>query len=147
MANAEPKEWVCSVYAISDGIGNMKFGVAKNVPSRMKSLQTGNAHPLQLLFVVECCSSNRWVAASVAHRLEWSIHKNLSQFRMAGEWFAIDYHGALEHMEACVEHVSSMPWGQCDNVRLDGVFIERREPDHIWYWPTNDAHARGLIGE
>lgn len=66
---------------------------------------------------------------------------------MAGEWFAISYHAAYAAVECCMDQVASMPWQESDNVRLDGVFVYREEKDHIWYWPTNDAHARGLISE
>ena len=147
MARDCDREWACSVYAISDGIGNVKFGVAKNVQSRLKSLQTGNAHPLQLLFVVDCVSTNRWQAALVAHALEREIHEWSEGSRMSGEWFAIDYHAAYDAVNFCMEQVAVMPWQDSDNVRIDGVFVYREEKDHIWYWPTNDVHARGLISE
>jgi len=136
--------WTCDVYCISDGHGNMKFGVAKNISSRMKCLQVGNAHPLQLLFSVRCWSGARYEVASVAHLVEHHIHRQLSSFRMTGEWFAVDYHHAQDQMEQSSDAISTHPWAVKHGVEIDGVFVEKSEHEHIWYWPTSDVHERGL---
>jgi hypothetical protein len=70
--------WTCSVYAISDGCGNVKFGVAKNVECRIRTMQTGNAHPLQLLFECVCESElSERKACSSAYCIEHNVHQLL----------------------------------------------------------------------
>lgn len=137
--------WTCDVYAISDGLGNVKFGVAKDIASRLKGLQCGNAHPLQLLFSIRCSNLTGREVSSVAHLVENNIHRALAPQRMTGEWFAIDYYAALAQMEQSIEDTMMHPWPERYGVEIDGVFIEKPEDQHIWYWPTNDAHARGII--
>lgn len=142
---SEKTVYVCSVYAISDGHGNMKIGVAKDVPSRMKALQIGNAHPLQLLFEVECLSFFPRNAASCAYRIEHWLHAWLDSKRMTGEWFAVDYEDALHEMTELVATEAAKLTADGMLVTIEGPIVHIAEHEHIWYWPTSDVHQRGLV--
>lgn len=142
---AEKTIYVCSVYAISDGHGNMKIGVAKDIANRMKTLQIGNAHPLQLLFEIECLSFLPRYAASCAYRIERWLHIWLEKKRMTGEWFAVDYEDALNQMTALVNTESAKLISDQMRVTIEGPIVHIAEHEHIWYWPTSDVHQRGLV--
>jgi hypothetical protein len=137
--------WQCSVYAISDGHGNMKFGVAKDIQKRMRMLQTGNAHPLQLLFEVQCFCHIALEAAWGAHQVETDIHKRLKERRMTGEWFAVDYEDALQAMTESSVHCSLFSRIKRLQIEIDDVIVHVREHEHCWYWPTSDVYQRGLV--
>ena len=142
---AEKKVYVCSVYAISDGHGNMKIGVAKDIQSRMKALQVGNAHPLQLLFEIECLSFSPRDAASCAYRIEHWLHAWLDSTRMTGEWFAVDYDDALDQMTEVVSTEAAKLIFEQMRVTVEGPVVHIHEHEHIWYWPTSDVYQRGLV--
>lgn len=136
--------WTCSVYAISDGHGNVKFGVAKIPEKRMKEMQTGNAHPLQLLFECVCESLNsERSAVSGAYKIEHWIHEELAAKRMTGEWFAVDYQEAYEWMTHVVDWFNESRYSH--DVDAHDVHIHTTEEQHIWYWPTSDVYERGLV--
>lgn len=80
-----------SVYVISDGAGHIKIGVAKDVKSRIKTLQCGNPNNLtiEFLFYTEGAKYSDY-------DLEHALHKHFKQYRMrnnnneASEWFYDD---------------------------------------------------------
>ncbi len=143
--------WTCSVYAISDGCGNVKFGVAKNVEGRIKTMQTGNAHPLQLLFECVCESElSERKACSSAYCIEHNVHELLGLKRMTGEWFAVNYHEAYASLKSIADWFRQ--WSKHDHVRqwyggvtTHPVHVHTNEENHIWYWPTSDVYERGLV--
>jgi hypothetical protein len=137
-----------SVYAISDGIGNVKFGIAQSIQDRKKLLQTGNAHPLQVLFEVVCQkpgSTRDWRSCqSAAYCIESCIHRWLKQEgrQMTGEWFSVGYHEALDVLsQASTINVGRMGHylDNC-NVEILGPFVLIEEQDHI-YWPIAKHYA------
>ena len=71
------------VYAIGDGHGNVKIGVANDIKHRMRTLQTGNASRLYLVAYVPFKSRYD------ADRLEATAHATEGLDRRCGEWFAI----------------------------------------------------------
>ena len=137
--------WHCSCYAISDGTGNVKIGVAKNIERRMKAIQTGNAHPLQLLFEVECCSRSSRESASAAYAVEHAAHKELHDKRMYGEWFAVEYIDCYYALEQAIDTVAQLWWFEKYEIDTSTVLIHTAEQNHIWYWPTSDVLQRGLV--
>jgi len=143
--------WTCSVYAISDGCGNVKFGVAKNVEVRMKTMQTGNAHPLQLLFECVCESArSERRACSAAYYIEHAIHDELFLRRMTGEWFAVDYAQAYWQLDSAAELFRTVSKQErlaefYGGVVAHSVHVHTSEERHIWYWPTSDVYERGLV--
>jgi len=64
------------IYAIRAGEA-IKFGVAKNPAQRLKELQTGCPHKLELVAVMD-----------LPHENERLMHEYLSEHRLVGEWFA-----------------------------------------------------------
>ena len=56
-----------------------KIGWSKNIPKRLKELQTGNGFELKLY---KCISTND-------RTLETTIHQSLSLYRKQGEWFEL----------------------------------------------------------
>jgi hypothetical protein len=136
--------WTCSVYAVSDGHGNVKVGVARRVDRRIEQMQTGNAHPLQLLF--ECVIESPWAdrfASAAAYRVEHWIHEALSDKRMTGEWFAVDYHEVLGEMEHVIDWFRNSELSS--SLAVHDLHVHTYEKDHIWYWPTSDVEERGLL--
>lgn len=70
------------VYLIRCGSrGPIKIGIAKNVESRLSSLQTANPYELSLIAKVKCDSRRH------ALEMETRLHKVFSQKRIRGEWF------------------------------------------------------------
>jgi len=66
-----------SVYFIQAGEdGPIKIGHTSNVPSRLKSLQTGHAAKLKVLGQ---CEGDK--------KLEKSLHHKFAEHRLTGEWF------------------------------------------------------------
>jgi hypothetical protein len=110
-------EWAayqrCCVYAISDGVGNVKIGVAAHPIARRDSLQCGNAFPLQVLFHFWCrCRAD-------AIKSEKRIHGRLHDLRISerSEWFRLCWGDAYASM--CRES--------------EDVVVSTREVDHIWW--------------
>lgn len=71
------------VYAIGDGHGNVKLGVADDVGKRIRQLQTGNPSRLYLvafLTLYRRCD---------ADRIEREAHRANATERKAGEWFSL----------------------------------------------------------
>jgi hypothetical protein len=134
--------YIWSVYAISDGIGNVKFGIAQRINDRKKLLQTGNANPLQVLFEVVCQKPGKtkdWQSCqSAAYAIESCIHRWLKneQRHVSGEWFSVSYQEALD----VLTQASAINMGRLGyyvescNVEVVGPFVLIEEQDHI-YWP------------
>ena len=90
----------CSfVYAIGDGHGHVKIGVADNVEKRLGQLQTGNPHRLYLIAYLPL--PNRFDA----DRVERTAHGGEDLERLCGEWFRMSdfcaFEVLLEAAEAC----------------------------------------------
>lgn len=62
----------------SDGF--YKIGVSGAPMGRIRELQTGNPHKINL--IASCKTDN-------AHGAEWFIHRVLSKFNIHGEWFKL----------------------------------------------------------
>lgn len=60
---------------------HIKIGVSNNPIKRLKSLQTGNSHQLQLV---------KAISATAPRRVETSLHHQFRHYRQAGEWFVLD---------------------------------------------------------
>lgn len=142
---SERQMWQCSVYAVSDGTGNIKIGVAKDIAARMKSIQTGNPHTLQLLFEVVCVSPFRRDVSLGAHKIEHEAHRQLAHKRMSGEWFALDYHEALSELQHAMAVAEEHPVFDRYQISVDEFVVHTQERDHVWYWPTSDVYERGLV--
>lgn len=82
-----------SVYFISNG-AYVKIGVASNPKKRLKALQTGNPHKLELLRVIKG-----------GHAEEAALHAHFAHLRVNGEWFK--YHSEMLHIEPRVVANSS----------------------------------------
>ncbi len=79
----------CYVYIIAhafdDGArGPVKIGVASDPAERLKALQTGNPHPLNLY------SSYAVPDQSIALEIEKAFHAVNDDLRLMGEWFNIE---------------------------------------------------------
>lgn len=74
---------VCWVYFVQQGDrGSIKIGVADNIERRIKGLQTGSPHKLNLLARIGCGGRKQ------AYDLENQLHRRFSSYRLEGEWFA-----------------------------------------------------------
>lgn len=81
------------VYVISAGQDQQKIGRAKNVKSRLSSLQTGCPGVLKLAYAAE--TSLEWLA-------EQHVHKALADKRLRGEWFLVGVPEAIAAVDAAV---------------------------------------------
>lgn len=71
------------VYAIADGHGNVKIGVAEDIHKRIRQLQTGNPNRLYLIAFLRLCSRHQ------ADRIERYAHSDNAEDRVNGEWFSM----------------------------------------------------------
>lgn len=90
----------CFVYAVGDGHGNTKIGVAKDISSRIGQLQTGNASRLYLIAYADL--NDRFDA----DRVESWCHQELSEWRKCGEWFSVFDDSAVETLMQCLDALS-----------------------------------------
>jgi len=73
------------VYFIQSGTERkapIKIGVAKNIERRLNALQTANPEKLTVIASIKC--SNRLEA----YNIESYLHRQLSNRKIRGEWFA-----------------------------------------------------------
>ena len=61
-------------YAIADGDGLIKIGIACDVEARLAILQTGNARELRVVGVMDGNHENQ-------------LHERFASYRVRGEWF------------------------------------------------------------
>jgi predicted GIY-YIG superfamily endonuclease len=61
--------------------GFIKIGVAKEVQSRLDTMQTGCPYKLELLASIKCVSRKQ------AYELEGRLHRLFKNKRVRGEWF------------------------------------------------------------
>lgn len=90
----------CFVYAVGDGHGNTKIGVAKDITARIGQLQTGNASRLYLIAYADL--EDRYEA----DRVESWCHCELSEWRKCGEWFSVFDDVAVETLMECLDALS-----------------------------------------
>lgn len=79
VVKSEPVVEAEQVYFISDEQGYIKIGVARNVDSRLKSLQTASRQELTLVGAVEG-----------SYKDERRYHQMFADLRVRGEWFRPD---------------------------------------------------------
>lgn len=106
-----PSGGKCFVYAVGDGHGNAKIGIANDVQSRLRSLQTGNASRLYLI-----C----YISASCRHsaeKIESWCHHDLREHRACGEWFRVADDVAFQSMFECLDDLG---------IQADVIEIENR---------------------
>lgn len=78
------------LYAIADTESQLiKIGYAKDPLKRCAQLQTGNAHPLKVIWKVE-------VDVSRAKLVETKIHQEYNYKRVRGEWFKMSEQEATD---------------------------------------------------
>lgn len=77
------------VYFISDG-EYLKIGISNNPESRLRTLQTSNARPLEIIHVIPTHSKES------ALSLEGQLHDRLAEHRLSGEWFNMDGYEAIQ---------------------------------------------------
>lgn len=63
-------------------MGPVKIGVARNIESRIRALNTGSPYPLNLLGYIKCSGK------LLAFEIEKKMHKRFRVFRFNGEWFS-----------------------------------------------------------
>lgn len=71
------------LYAISDGIGNVKIGYSRNVGNRLKTMQTGTANDLRIEWNLELGRCSEMSARHAESRL----HRYCKKYHVKGEWY------------------------------------------------------------
>lgn len=91
----QPREFV---YVAVGGAGLLKIGKARDVAKRLKQLQTGSAHRINLAYSVQCFP---------AYLIERLVHDELKDFRANGEWFCTDVNHAKEAIARALKRAAS----------------------------------------
>jgi len=101
------------VYLISDGV-NIKIGVSQNPSNRLKTMQTGNASKLELLW--SKCYMNPYA-------VEASIHNMHFQNHVIGEWFNLS--------SSSIEEVKNTEWKDEELKTVANPFLRRVEDGYF----------------
>jgi hypothetical protein len=80
------------IYIIGSDKPPYKIGISRNPERRLKNIQTGHPHKLQIWELRETDSKRTKLLESV-------IHKHLVNYRMTGEWFNIPLEEAKHHVD------------------------------------------------
>lgn len=81
-----------NLYVISNINKNpVKIGFAKDVKKRLRELQTGSSEQLYVYYSEEYKNDIK--------KLEKLVHKNISRYRIKGEWFSIDVDDAINELK------------------------------------------------
>jgi len=72
---------MCVYFVRAGSNGPIKIGVAKDVESRLETLQTGNHMELRIVTKIKCRSRQE------AYDKESQFHKMFERKRIRGEWF------------------------------------------------------------
>jgi predicted GIY-YIG superfamily endonuclease len=83
------------IYVIGNNDNKQKIGFAKNVHTRLKTLQTGNPDKLILHHYVK-------IPENRVRILEKKIHNELSYKRLTGEWFNMSAQEAKNFLDFAV---------------------------------------------
>lgn len=119
------------IYAIRAGDVAVKFGVAKDPEDRLKTLQTGCPHKLELIAVMD-----------LPHTNERLMHKYLSEHRLMGEWF--------KPCEKVTEVLSDPRWiarwqkseePVCDSAKVV-AHVSAKPPHNRWNREAYNAYQR-----
>ena len=106
MKDFETKDAV-HVYIIRAGGGKqspIKIGIARNVQGRLRALQSGNPHKLEVITCITMNSRNEAIA------LEQHLHRRLKRCRMASEWFNVSkMSGLLKEALSEYESITGEP--------------------------------------
>lgn len=71
------------IYIIrEEGKGRLKIGISNNPEKRLKTLQTGSAEDLTLLYTSLVCSNSL--------EIETNVHEHFKEYLVRGEWFSSD---------------------------------------------------------
>ena len=71
-----------------------KIGSSKNPKGRMKSLQTANGAPLELINSVKC--EHYW-------KVEKAMHRKFNSKLTMGEWFSLEEGDVISFKEECLK--------------------------------------------
>lgn len=114
----------CYVYVI-ECKHHIKIGIAHNIKSRMRSLQTASPFYMNLLGYIDCPSRHE------AYSLERELHRNLSFCSGRGEWFKM-----------CLKGRKKSKYGSRDNVKniiLNKILkvVNEKPRCNIIKWPDH----------
>lgn len=88
------------IYIVTDGLGAVKVGIAKDPFRRLSGLQTASPRVLSLRAKYE-------VVEEIGRKVEKQVHKRLQCDRIMGEWFAIEPERAAEVVELVIAEVTA----------------------------------------
>lgn len=89
------------IYAETDGIGQWKIGITKDINTRLQTLKVGNPN------IVDVFSTYDIEDRVIAYRVETLMKKHFKQYKVNGEWFL---HHALNKdifLELCARYESA----------------------------------------
>ena len=95
------------IYFLKNPANNMiKIGRTKELTTRRRALQTGNAHSLEFVYIID----------TVDDSCETFIHEICARYHVSGEWFS---EGVLDN------HLLKHPW-YAENMKTYAQWIKER---------------------
>lgn len=94
------------VYFLRDG-QFIKIGMSRDPLARIKTLQSGNPRPIEIVHIWDCYED----CGLEAHTAERTLHLNLKDVRQCGEWFIYDgndFSDLILAVSAQIEDMASM---------------------------------------
>lgn len=111
---------MCYVYLIQSKSSSIKIGYSDDPHQRLNALKTGSAEKLALRTIIKCRD------LPTAQRLESFLHQHYAQYRVNGEWFAID----VSHIVFDVEFMFDLSSSVLEIRGFDAIF-EESIPDMV----------------
>lgn len=86
----------------------VKIGLSTNPESRLKQLQTGNPHRLELIWTFPCADMSA---------AEDAFHRTFERFRKVGEWFDLAPNDSPEHIGLFLTFVAARHLAEDSDIR------------------------------
>lgn len=86
------------IYVIGQEEGPVKVGITSDLIGRLRSMQTGSAFKLKLLYAMPCLDRDN------AREHERAFHDVWAEDRLEGEWFNLPAHLAIEGVQTGFQH-------------------------------------------
>jgi hypothetical protein len=105
------------VYVITAESDAVKIGVAKNVPRRLKELQTGQHRKLSIFHEHQCSRAD-------AYAIECRAHRVLKEHLMEGEWFSVPAEDGKRAVERAISDLDDERQKKAEESKSKGPVYE-----------------------
>ena len=108
----EPPYFVYGILASDKTGGYVKFGISKNIGTRLSGIRTSCPIPIRYITVVDADYKEKALAT------ERALHKHFDNRKIQGEWFRFDFTSEQDKKEF--------------NTGCQQVFVNKLGPGHWW---------------